>query len=99
MCIRDSQIADLRRVGVEIVLVSSGAVTAGRERLPVLQRRRDMPLKQLLAAAGSLSPRATRARQRWTEGCRHALHARAARCRFRRTAHARAVLALSLIHI
>ena len=46
------QIADLRDAGIEVVLVSSGAVTAGRERLPVLQRRRDMPLKQLLAAVG-----------------------------------------------
>lgn len=46
------QIADLRRAGVEVVLVSSGAVTAGRERLAILQRQRDMPLKQLLAAVG-----------------------------------------------
>jgi glutamate 5-kinase len=46
------QIADARAGGVEIVLVSSGAVAAGRERLQFLPRRRDMPLKQLLAAVG-----------------------------------------------
>ncbi len=46
------QIADLRAEGVEVLLVSSGAVAAGRERLHNPPRRRDMPFKQLLAAVG-----------------------------------------------
>jgi glutamate 5-kinase len=46
------QIAEARMRGVEVVLVSSGAVAAGRERLQFPPRRRDMPLKQLLAAVG-----------------------------------------------
>jgi glutamate 5-kinase len=46
------QIAEARAKGVEVVLVSSGAVAAGRERLEFPARRRDMPLKQLLAAVG-----------------------------------------------
>jgi glutamate 5-kinase len=46
------QIAEARARGVEVVLVSSGAVAAGRERLQFPPRRRDMPLKQLMAAVG-----------------------------------------------
>lgn len=46
------QIADARADGVELALVSSGAVAAGRERLQFPARRRDVPLKQLLAAVG-----------------------------------------------
>src|SRR5215211_4203320 len=46
------QIADARALGVEIVLVSSGAVAAGRERLQFPPRRRDLPIKQLMAAVG-----------------------------------------------
>lgn len=46
------QIADVRANGLEVVLVSSGAVAAGRERLHFPQRRRDMPMKQLMAAVG-----------------------------------------------
>ncbi len=46
------QIAEVRARGVEAVLVSSGAVAAGRERLQFPPRRRDLPLKQLLAAVG-----------------------------------------------
>ncbi len=46
------QIADVRADGVEVVLVSSGAVAAGRERLQFPPRRRAMPMKQLLAAVG-----------------------------------------------
>ena len=46
------QIADAYSQGVEVVLVSSGAVAAGRERLQFPASRRDMPLKQLLAAVG-----------------------------------------------
>jgi glutamate 5-kinase len=46
------QISEARAGGGEVVLVSSGAVAAGRERLQFPPRRRDMPLKQLLAAVG-----------------------------------------------
>jgi len=46
------QIAEARTRGAEVVLVSSGAVAAGRERLQFPPRRRDMPFKQLLAAVG-----------------------------------------------
>lgn len=46
------QMAQARSGGVEVVLVSSGAVAAGRERLQFPPRRRDMPLKQLMAAVG-----------------------------------------------
>src|SRR4029453_13492936 len=49
---RAGQIADARGHGVEVVLVSSGAVAAGRERLQFPPRRRDLPLKQLMAAVG-----------------------------------------------
>lgn len=46
------QIAEASNQGVEVVLVSSGAVAAGRERLQFPASRRAMPLKQLLAAVG-----------------------------------------------
>ncbi len=46
------QIAEARAHGVEIVLVSSGAVAAGRERLQFPPKRKDLPFKQLLAAVG-----------------------------------------------
>ena len=46
------QIAAAREGGLEVALVSSGAVAAGRERLHFPPKRRDMPMKQLLAAVG-----------------------------------------------
>ena len=46
------QIAAARDQGIDIILVSSGAVAAGREQLRFPPRRRDMPLKQLMAAVG-----------------------------------------------
>jgi glutamate 5-kinase len=46
------QIAEARARGVELVLVSSGAVAAGRERLQFPPKRKDLPFKQLLAAVG-----------------------------------------------
>ena len=46
------QIAAVRNQGIEIVLVSSGAIAVGRERLHFPARRRDIPLKQMLAAVG-----------------------------------------------
>jgi glutamate 5-kinase len=47
-----SQVAQLRREGVEVIVVSSGAVAAGRSRLGVTRRRRDIPFRQVLAAVG-----------------------------------------------
>ena len=46
------QISELRDAGKEIVLVSSGAQQAGRERLGFLKERKSIPIKQMLAAVG-----------------------------------------------
>jgi glutamate 5-kinase len=46
------QLAELRRQGHEVVLVSSGAVSAGVAALGLAQRPTDMPTLQALAAAG-----------------------------------------------
>jgi len=47
------QVAQLRRDGVEVVVVTSGAVAAGRARLGnVTRARRDIPFRQVLAAIG-----------------------------------------------
>jgi glutamate 5-kinase len=46
------QMADLRALGHELVLVSSGAIFAGREVLGPPTHRRDIPFKQVLAAVG-----------------------------------------------
>ena len=46
------QLAKLRAEGVELVLVSSGAQQAGRERLGYPKERRTIPFKQMLAAVG-----------------------------------------------
>jgi glutamate 5-kinase len=45
-------IADLRRSGREVLLVSSGAVGLGAERLGITRRPQSLPLKQALAAVG-----------------------------------------------
>ena len=46
------QIVQLRTAGVPVVLVTSGAVAAGRERLGVAFDSKDLPEKQALAAVG-----------------------------------------------
>jgi len=46
------QISHLRGLGVDVVLVSSGAQQAGRERLGHPQELKSIPFKQLLAAVG-----------------------------------------------
>ena len=46
------QIAQLHKQGLEIIIVSSGAVAAGRHRLGPIKERRDIPFKQVLAAVG-----------------------------------------------
>ena len=47
-----SQIVRLQKQGVEIVLVSSGAITAGRHKLGLVKTIRSMPFKQVLASVG-----------------------------------------------
>jgi glutamate 5-kinase len=46
------QIAQLRSDASEIILVTSGAITAGREQLSFPQLPKDMPAKQMLSAVG-----------------------------------------------
>ena len=46
------QVAELRRRGQEVIIVSSGAVAAGKHRLGIKKRRRDIPFRQMLAAVG-----------------------------------------------
>ena len=46
------QIADLHSRGIEVILVSSGAVAAGRAEVAVPRAGIDVPLKQVLAAVG-----------------------------------------------
>ncbi len=48
------QVAALHGRGVEVVIVSSGAIAAGRERLSLAKdrQRKDMPFRQVLAAVG-----------------------------------------------
>ncbi len=49
-----AQVAALRQAGVEVIVVSSGAVAAGRSRLGIKRgrNRRDIPFRQVLAAVG-----------------------------------------------
>jgi glutamate 5-kinase len=46
------QVAQLRRDGAEVIVVTSGAVAAGRSRLGVTRVRRDIPFRQVLASVG-----------------------------------------------
>lgn len=46
-----TQLAELHRQGLEIIIVSSGAVAAGRYKLG-LGKRKDIPYKQVLASVG-----------------------------------------------
>jgi glutamate 5-kinase len=46
------QIAALRAAGTQVLLVSSGAITAGRARLALRGPRGDIPSRQMLAAVG-----------------------------------------------
>jgi len=46
------QLAALRQVGVDVVLVTSGAQQAGRERLGFPRESKTIPFKQMLAAVG-----------------------------------------------
>jgi glutamate 5-kinase len=46
------QIAELHKRGAEIVMVSSGAVAAGREKFGVPRKVKGLPLRQVMAAIG-----------------------------------------------
>jgi glutamate 5-kinase len=46
------QVARLREQGVQVAMVSSGAIAAGRHRLGVKGEARDVPQRQVLAAVG-----------------------------------------------
>jgi glutamate 5-kinase len=48
------QVVRLRREGAEVVVVTSGSVAAGRQRLKDPRRRRDLPYRQVLAAVGQV---------------------------------------------
>lgn len=49
------QIAELRQKGHQVIIVTSGAIAAGREKLNFPQLPKNMPAKQMLAAIGQLS--------------------------------------------
>ncbi len=46
------QVAQLRQQGKEIIIVSSGAIAAGKQKLGLLKERKDIPFKQVLASVG-----------------------------------------------
>jgi glutamate 5-kinase len=48
------QVVDLTRGGKEVVLVSSGAIRAGRSRLGIRDRSLDLPARQAAAAVGQI---------------------------------------------
>ncbi|MDZ4278973.1 MAG: glutamate 5-kinase [Dehalococcoidia bacterium] len=46
------QVARLRAAGAEVIVVTSGAIAAGRDRLGMSEERRDIPVRQVLASVG-----------------------------------------------
>lgn len=46
------QVAQLNQRGLQTIVVSSGAVAAGKHRLGIRKKRRDTPFRQMLAAVG-----------------------------------------------
>ena len=46
------QVAQLRHQGKEIIIVSSGAIAAGRQKLRKVQESKNTPFKQVLASVG-----------------------------------------------
>lgn len=47
-----TQIAQLRSKKLDVILVSSGAIAAGRQKLALERNRKDIPFKQVLASVG-----------------------------------------------
>ncbi|HUT96664.1 MAG TPA: glutamate 5-kinase, partial [Dehalococcoidales bacterium] len=47
-----AQLAQLHGEGREVILVSSGAIAAGRSKLGLNKRVRDIPFKQVLSSVG-----------------------------------------------
>ncbi len=47
-----AQVARLRQGGGEVIVVTSGAIAAGRQRLKVREERKDIPFRQVLASVG-----------------------------------------------
>src|SRR3989337_2342333 len=47
-----ARVARLRKPAAEVLVVTSGAIAAGRHRLGVSRDRKDMPFRQMLAAVG-----------------------------------------------
>ena len=47
-----AQMAGLHSLGAEVMLVTSGAVAAGRDALGISRERRDIPFRQVLASVG-----------------------------------------------
>ena len=46
------QVAQLHQQGLEVIVVSSGAIAAGRDKLGLIRERKDVPFRQVLAAVG-----------------------------------------------
>ena len=47
-----AQVAHLRERGTQVIVVTSGAIAAGRHKLNLSNSRKDMPMRQVLAAVG-----------------------------------------------
>lgn len=52
MSVLVTQLAGLHQQGLELIIVSSGAIAAGRHKLGLDRKRRDIPYKQVLASVG-----------------------------------------------
>src|SRR3972149_2503694 len=49
---RVGQVPRLHKRGADVMVVTSGAITAGRHRLGMSRNRKEMPFRQVLAAVG-----------------------------------------------
>jgi glutamate 5-kinase len=47
-----AEVAALHRAGADVIIVTSGAIAAGRHRLGLARERKDIPFRQVLAAVG-----------------------------------------------
>src|SRR3972149_7000505 len=47
-----SQVAHLHQQGTETIIVTSGAIAAGKERLGLTKERKDIPFRQVMASVG-----------------------------------------------